>query len=93
TSRIDVTKERQHELIRLTVADDGPGIPVGDRQRALEPFVRLDVARTRDTGGTGLGLAIVAGVIATHHGTIRITDTAPHGATIIVELPVGLTPT
>ena len=87
-SRIDVTIERQPDLIRLTVADDGPGIPTADRERALEPFVRLDVARTRDTGGTGLGLAIVAGVVAAHSGSIRITDSEPHGATIIVQLPV-----
>ncbi|MCU1400222.1 MAG: hypothetical protein JWN62_3331, partial [Acidimicrobiales bacterium] len=86
-TQIDITVQRQPNLLRLTVADDGPGIPAADRARALEPFVRLDVARTRDTGGTGLGLAIVAGVVTAHHGNIRITDTEPHGATIIVELP------
>ena len=86
-TRIDITIERQPNLLRLIVADDGPGIPAADRARALEPFVRLDIARTRDTGGTGLGLAIVAGVLTAHRGRIRITDSEPHGATIIVELP------
>jgi signal transduction histidine kinase len=89
-SRIDVTVERQPNLLRLTIADDGPGIPPADRERALEPFVRLDVARTRDTGGTGLGLAIVAGVLTAHLGSIRITDSEPHGATIVVDLPTEL---
>ncbi len=87
-TRIDITIERQPHRLRLIVADDGPGIPASDRERALQPFVRLDVARTRDTGGTGLGLSIVAGVVASHLGSIRIADSEPHGATIIVELPV-----
>ena len=89
TSKIDITIDRQQHLIRLTVTDDGPGIPIDDRERALQPFVRLDVARTRNTGGTGLGLAIVNGVVNTHHGSLRIADNEPHGATITVELPVG----
>ena len=60
----------------LTVSDDGPGIPPGDRARVFDRFVRLSTARSRDTGGTGLGLAIVADVVRRHHGTIRITGPA-----------------
>ncbi len=71
----------------LTVGDDGPGIPSGDRQHIFERFVRLDTARTRDSGGTGLGLAIVHDVVTNHRGTITITDTHPHGATLTVDLP------
>ncbi|MEP7047929.1 MAG: ATP-binding protein, partial [Ilumatobacteraceae bacterium] len=52
-------------------------------------FVRLDTARTRHSGGTGLGLAIVHEVVANHHGTISVTDTHPHGATFIVDLPIS----
>ncbi|MBA2445124.1 MAG: ATP-binding protein, partial [Nocardioidaceae bacterium] len=80
-----------HDTVRLAVADDGPGIPAAQRETAFERFVRLDTARTRDGGGTGLGLAIVHDVIAGHHGRVTITDTDPHGATIIVELPHSLT--
>ncbi|MEY2401361.1 MAG: two-component system, OmpR family, sensor histidine kinase SenX3, partial [Ilumatobacteraceae bacterium] len=53
----------------------------------LERFVRLDTARTRDTGGTGLGLAIVNDVVANHDGSITIIDTDPHGTTVTIELP------
>jgi len=60
----------------LTVSDDGPGIPPADRTRVFDRFVRLDTARSRDTGGFGLGLAIVADVIHRHHGTIAITGDA-----------------
>jgi signal transduction histidine kinase len=73
----------------LTVSDDGPGIPPADRFRVFDRFVRLDSARSRDTGGAGLGLAIVAEVIERHHGTIRITG----GSTFEARFPSDATST
>ena len=78
-------------MVRLQIADDGPGIPVEQRQTVFERFVRLDTARTRDTGGTGLGLAIVNDVVNSHGGSIVITDSDPHGATFTIELPAHFT--
>jgi signal transduction histidine kinase len=72
----------------LTISDDGPGIPPADRDRVFDRFVRLNPARSRDTGGTGLGLAIVAEIVKRHHGTIAVVD----GATFEARLPsVGCT--
>ena len=59
----------------LVVEDDGPGIPAGQRQRVLEPFVRLDASRTTD--GTGLGLALVAAVARRHGARLTLEDAAP----------------
>jgi signal transduction histidine kinase len=56
----------------LIVADDGPGIPVADRQRVFDRFVRLGEGRPRDSGGTGLGLAIVSTIVAEHGGRVWI---------------------
>ena len=70
----------------LIIADDGPGIPVADRERVFERFVRLDEGRARDAGGSGLGLAIVADIVTAHGGRVRIEDNHP-GAKISVELP------
>ena len=70
----------------LTIADDGPGIPLADRERVFQRFVRLDEGRARDAGGTGLGLAIVADVVAAHGGRVRIDDDHP-GAKFCVQLP------
>ena len=58
----------------LRVADDGSGIPVAERERVFERFVRLDESRSRDSGGSGLGLAIVASIVAAHGGTVAIVD-------------------
>ena len=70
----------------LVIADDGPGIPVAERERVFERFVRLDEGRARDAGGSGLGLAIVADIVTAHGGRVRIEDNNP-GAKISVELP------
>ena len=89
TRHVNLTLQTPPGIVRLTVADDGPGIPPADRQQIFERFVRLDSARTRDFGGTGLGLAIVHDVVASHRGTITITDTDPHGSTFTVDLPLS----
>jgi signal transduction histidine kinase len=91
--RISITLTHHDAVVRLQVTDDGPGIPAELRSILFERFMRLDIARTRDTGGAGLGLAIVADVIANHHGSITITDSDPHGATFTVELPTHHTDT
>ena len=75
----------------LTVGDDGDGIPVANRERVFDRFVRLDDARASDTGGSGLGLAIVREIALAHGGSARIED-APGlgGACVLVTLPAGV---
>jgi signal transduction histidine kinase len=78
---------RQHEgHAVLTIGDDGPGIPAGDRLRVFDRFVRLDEGRSRGAGGTGLGLAIVAEIVAAHHGQVRIEDRPGGGTRAVVQL-------
>jgi signal transduction histidine kinase len=74
-------------LAVLRVDDDGPGIPVADRERVFERFVRLDDARARDDGGSGLGLAIVAELVAAHGGTVAVAASPLGGARVEVALP------
>ncbi|MEH0930867.1 ATP-binding protein [Micromonospora sp. CPCC 205558] len=58
----------------VTVTDDGPGVPVADRERVFDRFTRLDDGRARDDGGAGLGLAIVRELVRRAGGTITLTD-------------------
>lgn len=77
---------------RLSVTDDGPGVPERDRERVFARFVRLDHARARSVtgGGTGLGLAIAKQIVERHHGSIRAEERTDgsSGARIVIELPL-----
>ena len=79
----------------MTVTDDGPGIPAGDRERVFDRFTRLDDARTRDAGGAGLGLAIVRELVRRQGGTVRLVDAggarsdAGPGLRVEVRLPAA----
>jgi signal transduction histidine kinase len=87
--RIDLALSEQDGQVRLTIDDDGPGIPESERQRVLKRFVRLDEARSRDDGGTGLGLAIVDEVVRDHGGSVFIGRSPAGGAHVEVRLPAG----
>ncbi|MEV8509233.1 HAMP domain-containing sensor histidine kinase [Actinoplanes sp. NPDC051475] len=75
------------ETVRVTVADDGPGIAAADRRRVLLPFTRLDDARARDAGGSGLGLAIARDICAGHGGSLEVVESDLGGAGLLVRLP------
>lgn len=69
-----------HRSVRITVEDDGPGIPAPDRAHAVEPFTRLDASRNQDKGpGVGLGLAIVSDVARHHGGVLRLGESEDLG--------------
>lgn len=72
--------------VEFIVADDGPGVPVSERERVFERFHRLDEARGADSGGSGLGLAIVRDAVRAHGGAVSIQDARP-GAQVTVWLP------
>lgn len=75
------------DTVVLYVDDDGNGIPVDQRGRIFERFVRLDAARDREYGGSGLGLAIVAEIVAAHGGQVSAAGSPEGGARIEVTLP------
>jgi len=85
-SRVSVSVRAARGQAELIVADDGPGIPVADRERVFERFVRLDEGRGRDAGGVGLGLAIVADVAHAHQGDVEVLTGT--GAVFVVHLPL-----
>ena len=81
-------RRRADSVVVVEVLDDGPGIPVADRERAFERFTRLDEARTRDGGGAGLGLAIARDIAVQHGGTLTVGD-SPAGARLVATFPFG----
>ena len=87
-SHVKVHTLATRTTVTLHVDDDGPGIPVADRERILEPFVRLDEARDRDAGGAGLGLALAARVAQVHGGRLTVDEGPLGGARLTLELPL-----
>ncbi|MEM1334458.1 MAG: HAMP domain-containing sensor histidine kinase [Actinomycetota bacterium] len=85
--QVSVTLDGTTDRVVLTVDDDGPGIPPGDRDRVFDRFTRLDEGRARDAGGSGLGLAIVRSIVAGHGGTVSVGDGVDGGARLVVDLP------
>lgn len=84
-SRVAVAVGRSGPQVRLTVGDDGPGIPPDRRVDVFDRFTQLD--DSRHTGGTGLGLAIVRDVVTRVGGTVSIGVSPLGGAEVVVELP------
>ena len=89
-SEVAVTVRRDGDRGAVVeVADDGDGVPPGDRERIFERFVRLDEARARDDGGAGLGLAIARDVATRHGGTLTVRDAPTGGALFELRLPLA----
>ena len=85
---LEADEKGRQRFVRLSVQDDGPGIPVVDQARIFERFYRVDKARSRETGGTGLGLSIVKHVAESHGGDVAVQSTLSVGSTFTVTLPL-----
>lgn len=81
---VRISAKSSGDQIVVEVADNGPGIPEADRERAMERFVRLEKSRTEP--GSGLGLALVSAVARLHKGTFKLEDNAP-GVRAVLSLP------
>jgi two-component system, OmpR family, sensor kinase len=74
---------------RIEIDDDGPGIPPEKFSAALEPFVRLEDSRSRETGGAGLGLAIAKANIEADGGSLALSNRLEGGLRVLVTLPLA----
>ena len=80
---------RESNAVRLSVEDEGPGIPEGDRERVWRKFVRLDRDREAQQGGAGIGLAVVSELVALHGGRAFVEEGARGGSRFVVTLPLA----
>ncbi|MHA3224505.1 two-component system histidine kinase PnpS [Globicatella sulfidifaciens] len=85
--KITVRTEDSSRMVRLSIIDQGVGIPPEEQERIFERFYRVDKARSRQTGGTGLGLSIVRHLVKTMNGTISVESKVGQGSTFTVRLP------
>ena len=91
-TNVSISTDIKDEIVTISVADQGIGIPESDLERIFERFYRVDPARSRETGGTGLGLSIVKHVATKHGGDITVWSSPNVGSTFALRLPNYQTP-
>lgn len=87
-SQVRVQLKKTATTLDVTVEDDGPGVPIEERETLFMPFSRADESRHRDAGGFGLGLAITRAMVSNHRGTISLVDSELGGLKVLVQLPL-----
>lgn len=87
-SHVTITAAREDGALRISVKDQGDGIPPEHLSRLFERFYRVDAARSRQTGGTGLGLAIVKHIVRAHKGRAEAQSIMGQGSTFSIVLPL-----
>ncbi len=86
--RIYVTDDAKH--VRISITDEGDGIPNEDIDHIFDQFYRVDASRARSTGGAGLGLTIVKRLVEAHHGHIKADSVPDQGSTFTITLPASI---
>lgn len=87
--RVTLEARSINGTVELVVADTGPGIPYGDRERIFERFYRVDRARSRALGGTGLGLSIVKHAVESNRGKVWVECPDEGGSRFIIHVPAS----
>ncbi|MBC3872835.1 ATP-binding protein [Undibacterium flavidum] len=85
---IQLTVNRDDGNVRITISDQGPGIPAEFQTRIFQKFAQADSSDTRQRGGTGLGLAISKELVEAMHGQLSFSSTIGHGAHFYLDLPI-----
>ncbi len=84
-----VTLGKADRVVRIEVADRGPGIPAEQIDAVFDPFTRLDPSRNRSTGGVGLGLTLARAIVREAGGDIALTNREGGGLLATISLPHG----
>lgn len=82
-------EEQRNDAFKISICDQGKGVPEDKIESLFEPFVRLSAARDRDSGGYGLGMAIAKRAIEFHHGSITASNRKTGGLCVTIVLPVN----
>jgi signal transduction histidine kinase len=78
---VETRHDPNNNLVRVVVADNGPGIPAAEREKLFLPYY------STKQRGSGLGLAIVRRIVVEHGGSIDVADNQPRGTRFAIELP------
>lgn len=87
-NRVWVAARRLHDVIEITIDDDGKGVPADKMDDVFKPFYRVEPSRNPSTGGVGLGLPIAQDIVHSHGGTIWLERSNRGGLRVVIHLPV-----
>ena len=91
-SHIEISAREEGAMIRVEVADDGPGIPDEAKTKLFEMFYTAGNHRGDGRRGLGLGLSLCQSIVMAHGGSIEVRDNQPHGAVFSFTLPATKMP-
>lgn len=86
---VTLSARRRHGVVRINVADKGPGIPKAFQDQVFERFAQADSSDARRKGGTGLGLCITKAIAEAHGGAIGYRTVEGKGTTFFIDMPAG----
>jgi len=92
TGVIEVIVEDSESQVKISVKDNGLGIPLEKQKDLFKKFYQVDTSLTREVGGSGLGLAICKGLIEEHGGTISVESAPGAGSTFSFTIPKNAHP-
>jgi signal transduction histidine kinase len=75
------------DALELRIRDEGPGLPEAELEKVFDPFYRVEVSRSRETGGTGLGLTIARSIAEAHGGSLVLRNRSEGGLEAVLTLP------
>ncbi len=86
-SHIVIAADRNGDFVRVSIRDDGPGIPDAEKERVFESFYTINHGQADSHRSMGLGLFLCRSIVEAHGGTIYVTDSHPHGCVFVFTLP------
>ena len=86
-NKIEIKFQKLKSNILIYIEDDGPGIPIQERENVFKPFYKIDKSRSQNSSSVGLGLSIASDIIRSHGGKIELGDSKFGGLKVLISLP------
>ena len=85
--KIEIDFHQLKSNVLINIDDDGPGIPISERENVFKPFYKIDKSRSEKSSSVGLGLSISSDIIRSHGGRIELSDSKLGGLKVVISLP------
>ena len=86
-NNIELSLKKSNSNLTITIDDDGPGIPIDERENVFKPFYKINKSRGDSKSSVGLGLSIAADIIRSHGGNIKLETSPKNGLRTRIFLP------